>query len=116
MRAFIIVGIPIIGVMIAMGGGQTATRVSTVETKIIGIADTQDARTRDSEGFQTEVRSAITGLNNQLAELKDDVFATKVDVGVIKRLVTELRNQDVASAAVLPSNRHAWQPTPLALQ
>jgi hypothetical protein len=81
-----------------------ATDLVAAKAEIVDVRTTLGVRTADSESFQTEVRKAVTGINDSIEELGDDLFATKVDVGVIKRLVTELRNQQVADAKLGPAN------------
>lgn len=104
-----------LGWLIWLGAGDAQTRVKAVESTInaklpviesnvSGMSATQVARAKDSEAFQLVVTNAISDLkaglrsaNTSISDVKEDVFTTKVDVAVIKRLVTELRQkQDVA--------------------
>jgi hypothetical protein len=63
--------------------------LEVAQRKIADVAVTQTARASDSEAFQTEVRGAIKGLNSRLDNVDDKMFAVKVDIGVIKRLLQE---------------------------
>lgn len=80
------------------------TEVAAAKAEIVSIKSTLGDRANDSEAFQVEVRKAIGGVNESLKEVDGKLFATQVDVGVIKRLVTELRNQQVADAKLDPAN------------
>ena len=80
---------PIFFVVWGIVAGNTAAEVAEVKV-------TQASRANDADALQVEVRKAIGDLNVKVDKLGDESFATRVDVGVIKRLVTELRNQQVA--------------------
>ena len=101
----VILMIPIAGTMFwfAWSSVQTAavTEVMAVKNEVATVKTTLGVRAADSESFQVEVRKAVADLGGKVDDLGDDMFATKVDVGVIKRLVTELRNQQVTDAAKL---------------
>jgi hypothetical protein len=90
-----------------------ATDLDAANAEIATVKTTLGVRTADSESFQTEVRKAVADIGAKVDDVGDDLFATKVDVGVIKRLVIELRDQQVAAANPLLSPRPAAQP-PLA--
>lgn len=77
-------------------------QVVELRSVVSDVKVTQTARANDSETFQTEVRQAVADIGKKVDDVSDDLFATKVDVGVIKRLVTELRNESVAAAALDP--------------
>lgn len=81
--------------------------LAVAQSKVTSVQMVQDARARDGEAFQTEVRGAVADLKDQIGGVKDDVFATKIDVGVIKRLVTEMR-QDAKLAS---ASRPDWSAT-----
>lgn len=76
-----------------------ATDLTAAKAEIGAVKSTLSVRTTDQESFQSEVRKAVAEINGTLEGFGDDLFATKVDVGVIKRLVTELRDQQVETAA-----------------
>jgi hypothetical protein len=76
-----------------------ATDLTLAKAEITEVKSTQDMRSNDAEAFQVEVRKAISGINDSIEKVGDDLFATKVDVGVIKRLVVELRDQQIEEAS-----------------
>lgn len=80
--------------------------LGAAQTKIATVQNVQDARAKDSEAFQTEVRSAVSDLKDQIAGVKTEVYNTRIDVGVIKRLVTEIRDDAKVATTGMPSN---WQ-------
>jgi hypothetical protein len=91
---------------------SAVSEVRAVKASLVEVNGTLDVRATDSESFQAEVRKAVTDLNTKVDDLGDDMFTTRVDIGVIKRLVTELRNQQIADAAPLlnrPASRPAAQ-------
>lgn len=93
--------IPAIGWMIWAGGGDARARVAVVESNVKTMLTTQDIRSIDAEKFQAEVRSLVMGVRadfkDQIGAVQADVFATKVDIGVIKNLLREMRQRDIAS-------------------
>lgn len=64
----------------AVVAGNTDHKVTKLEATIADVAGVQISRATDAESFQTEVRAAVAGV-------KADIYAVKVDIGVIKRLL-----------------------------
>lgn len=82
--------------------GNQATRIGAVEASIAVVSTTQGARATDAEAFQREVRAAIASINGGLSDVNEELDGVKVDLGVIRRLVIELREQQLADAGPLP--------------
>lgn len=101
----VILTIPFVGTAFwaAWSGVQTVavTDVAAVKADVAAVKAAVVVRGNDSESFQVEVRKLVSEVNAKVDDLSDDMFSTKVDVGVIKRLVTELRDQQVNAAARL---------------
>ncbi len=95
-RVIITLGIPLLAFMLWMNGASSASRTDLVEAKVNAVAETQDIRTTDAEAFQREVRGAVAELNGKIKAVDDKVYKVSVDVGVVMRLVRELRDQSVA--------------------
>ena len=98
--AMILTPVGLTAFFIAWGvvAGNTASEVAEVKV-------TQESRANDADAFRVEVREALGDLNVKVDDLAEQSFATRIDVGVIKRLVIELRNQEVASASPLDDPR-----------
>ncbi len=101
-----IVAVPILGGLYWWTWDRAQTdamrEVASVKAALDSANSTLAIRATDSENFQGEVREAVDDLGAKVDELDDKVFKTQVDVGVIKRLVTELRDQSVESASLDP--------------
>lgn len=97
-----VVGVPMIAWLVWSSGGASSSRATVVEQRLNEVTAVQNSRANDSEAFQSEVRGSITGIKGDIADVNTRVYAVSVDVGVIKRLVQELRQkQDVAARAPL---------------
>jgi hypothetical protein len=87
-----------VGTWAWMTWGVLGPDLVAANAEIASVKSTLVVRTADSESFQTEVRKAVADINVKIEGLSDDMFTTKVNVGVIKQLVTELRNQQITDA------------------
>lgn len=101
--AMILTPVGLTAFFIAWGvvAGNTASEVAEVKV-------TQESRANDADALRVEVREAIGDLNVKVDGLAEQSFATRIDVGVIKRLVIELRDQDAADVASI-TNMHLPQ-------
>lgn len=80
-----------------------SAKVPAIEASIGKVAQVQVDRTKDSEAFQADVTGSISDLkaglkqaNGTISAVSEKVEDTRVAVGVIKQLVTELRQRQVA--------------------
>lgn len=92
--------------------GNQVTRIAAVEGNVAAVSEVQVARANDAEAFQREIRTAIASINGGLEDVNEELDGVKVDVGVIRRLVIELREQQLASVNPL-SRRPASMPVEL---
>lgn len=93
-----------IGTWAWMTWGVIGPDLTLAKANIASVATVLESRTADSEAFQSEVRGAVKVITEDVAALSTDVFSVRVDIGVIKRLVIELRDQGKAAALPLPSD------------
>ena len=94
---------------------EAVRQVQAARAEVAAVKATLGDRAADSESFQTEVRRAVIDITKKVDELSDEVFTTRVDVAVIKRLVTELREQQMADAApTLPPDLRPRSSAPVA--
>jgi hypothetical protein len=81
--------------------GAQQVQIDDVRTTVASVSITQNARASDAEAFQREVRAAISGITSGLQDVNEELDGVKVDVGVIRRLMVELRDQQLASVEPL---------------
>lgn len=91
-----------------------ASDLDVAQAKIAAVATAQSSRAADSESFQTEVRNSIKGITGRLDAVDDKMFAVKVDIGVIKRLLQESRPAAYDGAPPVPPELQAtaWASMP----
>ena len=104
----VLVSLPVMGTIffLVWSAVQTdaARKVSSVEQNVVELGSAQAERDEAAKKAQVVVAQAFEDLNKKVDALADDQFTTRVDVGVIKRLVIELRDQGKAAALPLPSD------------
>lgn len=89
--AMILTPVLIAGFWGAWGVATSSVALDLVVTKaeIASVAKVQDGRAADSEAFQSEIRRSVAEIDAGLDDVKTELFAVKVDIGVIKRLLQD---------------------------
>jgi hypothetical protein len=97
--SMIVTSLLLTGFVVVWGfvAGDTTAKVVKLDAQVQAVAGSQTARAIDSEAFQVEVRGKVSAV-------QADLFAMKVDIGVIKGILTDMRRENVATRFSSPGS------------